>query len=86
MTSPTVSYIAIVAAVLVLRRELAGLSQTEVATCCGVKQSQWSKIERGASVVSCEQLTRVASVLKTTPGAIAAHSDPSAAPAVYEAP
>lgn len=69
------SYALIVGRVLALQRALLGKNQSELADAAGVVQSAWSKIERGRTVASCEQLHRVATLLCTSPGGLLVVAD-----------
>ena len=72
---PVTNYSAIVGRVLVWLRELDGKNQAAVATDVGVTQATWSRIERGESGLTVEQLASAAEVLNTTPGSILGKAD-----------
>lgn len=64
------SYPAILGRVLEHKRKGKNLDQKDVADHLGLTQSAWSKIERGQSGISMEQLLRVSQLLKTQPHSI----------------
>ena len=69
------TYQAIVGEVIVLRRKDLGLNQADLAKKIGVSQSAWSRVEKGLSNLTVEQLTKVASVLGVAPNQIIAEAD-----------
>ena len=75
---PATTYAVIVGQVLAVRRQHADIDQAAMAAGVGLSQSTWSRIERGASALSIEQLAAAARVLGTTPGALLGHADKTA--------
>lgn len=69
------SYPAIIGRILEYLRKEAGLDQDVIAKRLGLTQSAWSRIERGQSGISMEQLLRVSDVLGTEPHKIIADAD-----------
>ena len=61
---------AVLGAALVHLRTVKGMKQAELATAVGLSASTWSRIEKGESGLSIDQLRQVAKVLGTTPGDI----------------
>jgi transcriptional regulator with XRE-family HTH domain len=72
---PTTTYIAITGALIARLRREAGLQQTALGATAGVNQSSWSKIERGATVITLEHLAMLGSTLGVEPGAILTQVD-----------
>lgn len=64
------TYAAIVGVVLTGLREREGLTQETLGAYVGVSQATWSKIERGTSGCSIEQLHRAATRLFCSAGAV----------------
>lgn len=75
---PATTYPAVVGQVLARLRSTAGLEQAELAGHVGVSQSTWSRIERGASAFTIEQLALVAKSLGTEPSIILRQADRAA--------
>ncbi len=73
------TYAAVVGRILAGCRETLGLEQAEVARGVGVSQSTWSRIERGESALTVDQLARATIALATTPAWILAKADEAAA-------
>ncbi len=73
------TYAAVVGRILAGSRETRGLEQAEVARGVGVSQSTWSRIERGESALTVDQLARATAALATTPAQILAEADEAAA-------
>lgn len=73
--TPTTTYPAIVGQVLAKHRGDRNLTQTQLAQALGMKQSAWSKIERGATPLTIEHLAQAADVLEVSPGQILAETD-----------
>ncbi len=69
------SYPAIVGKIIENRRKAKNLRQAELAEKLGVTQSSWSRIERGQSGLSMEQLLKVSDILGTSPHEILADAD-----------
>lgn len=69
------SYPAILGRILEHLRKDAGYDQGELADKLGLTQSAWSRIERGQSGLSMEQLVKVSNVLNTKPHNIIADAD-----------
>ena len=61
---------AVVGAVLVTLRTAREMKQAELAAAIGLGASTWSRIEKGESGLSLDQLRQVAKVLGVTPGGI----------------
>lgn len=72
---PETSYPAVIGRVLEYMRKEAGFDQKVIAERLGLTQSAWSRIERGQSGISMEQLLRVSSVLGKEPHEIVADAD-----------
>ena len=64
------TYAAILGAVLGQIRTAAGLKQSDLAESVGVGPSTWSRIEKGESSLSTDQLKLAADALKTSPSEI----------------
>jgi transcriptional regulator with XRE-family HTH domain len=64
------TYAAIVGAVLGQIRSAAGLKQSDLAEAVGVGPSTWSRIEKGESSLSTDQLKLAADALKMPPSRI----------------
>lgn len=69
------SYPAILGRVLEHLRKEKGLDQADVSACLGLTQSAWSRIERGQSGISMEQLVKVGELLLKKPHEILADTD-----------
>jgi transcriptional regulator with XRE-family HTH domain len=70
VTKHFATYPGIVGQILAKKRQLASLEQAELAAKIGLTQSSWSKIERGDTAISIEQLKNAARILGTTPSDI----------------
>lgn len=57
---PATTYPAIIGRILVSRRKLIGIGQDELAESIGITQSTLSRVERGESALTVEQLARAA--------------------------
>jgi len=68
--SPETTYQAVIGRVIVRIRKDLSVEQAELATAVGVNQSTWSRIERGESSMSVEQLIIAAEYLKIKPSAV----------------
>ena len=75
---PATTYPAVVGRVLVEDRQKMSLEQTDIATRVGVSQSTWSRIERGESALTIDQLAKAASALDTSPNEILRRADHAA--------
>lgn len=64
---PATTYPEVLGAVLRHLRKANRLEQQPIAEATGVTQSTWSRIERGESGITVDQLARAASVLRTRP-------------------
>ena len=73
------TYPAIVGQVLVNERKARVLDQAAMAKAVGVTQSTWSRVERGESALTLDQLAKAAAVLQKRPGAILADADKATA-------
>lgn len=60
---PATTYPAIVGCLLANSRKRKGLDQAKVAAAMGLSQASWSRIERGETALSVDQLHRAAEVL-----------------------
>jgi transcriptional regulator with XRE-family HTH domain len=69
-TKTVTTYGAILGAVLAQLRATAGLKQIDLAGAVGIGASTWSRIEKGESALSTDQLKLAADVLKLPPGRI----------------
>lgn len=72
---PETTYQAIVGRVLVRIRKEIGVEQGALAKAVGVNQSTWSRIERGESTLSVEQLFLAASFLRINPSVVILESE-----------
>lgn len=73
--NPETTYPAIVGRVLASTREVFPLEQSELAARLGINQSTWSRIERGETALTVEQLAKAATALGTTAGRILIDAD-----------
>lgn len=73
------TYPAVVGRILAMLREKHGMEQSDVADRVGLSQSTWSRIERGESAFTMEQLATVSSVFGTSPGHILRRADEAVA-------
>ena len=73
--SPETTYQAIVGSVLVGIRKEHGVEQSALAKAVGVNQSTWSRIERGESALSIEQLFLAANHLQIKPSIVIRNSE-----------
>ncbi len=64
------TYSAVVGQVLAVERENAGFNQGVFAGQMGISQATWSRIEKGNSGLSIEQLAHAARLLKRSPSEI----------------
>lgn len=69
------SYPAIIGRILEHLRKDKGLDQADLAERLDLTQSAWSRIERGQSGLSLEQLVRASEILKTKPHQIISDAD-----------
>ncbi len=76
---PGTTYPAIVGQILVSYRETSPFEQAQLAQAVELSQSTWSRIERGESALTVEQLAKAAAALNTTAGEILAEADRAAA-------
>lgn len=67
---PVTTYGAIVGAVLAQIRAASNLTQGDLAQAVGIGPSTWSRIEKGESSLSVDQLKLAADMLKTSPSHI----------------
>jgi len=65
--------------ILAMRREELALEQTDIAKNVGVSQSTWSRIERGESAFTVDQLGKAARALGASPGQLLQQADDAAA-------
>ena len=72
---PATTYPAIVGRVLAETRKRSGIQQAQLAEALGVNQPAWSKIERGTTPITVEQLAIAAKVLHTTPASLLQRAD-----------
>lgn len=75
---PETSYATIIGRLIYSAREAQGVDQATLAHKVGVGQSTWSRIERGESGFSVEQLRLAAEALKISPGHILSEADRAA--------
>ena len=73
--SPETTYQAIVGSVLVGIRKEHDVEQSALAKAVGVNQSTWSRIERGESALSIEQLFLAANHLQIKPSIVIHNSE-----------
>ncbi len=71
----TTTYPALVGRLISESRRARNLKQEQLAEFVGVNQPAWSKIERGESVLTIEQLAMIAPALGQTPGSLLAQAD-----------
>lgn len=64
------TFAAVIGAILAKIRDEKGLTQADVATALGLTTSTWSRIEKGESTLSAEQLWQAANRLGVSPGSI----------------
>lgn len=69
------TYQAIVGEIIVQRRKERGLNQEDLAQKVGMSQSAWSRVEKGESNLSLEQLAKVSTALKIKPHDLIAEAD-----------
>lgn len=69
------TYQAIVGEVIALHRKEHGLNQFELAKRLGMSQSAWSRVEKGLSNLTLEQLSKVSRVLGLLPNEIISKAD-----------
>ncbi len=72
---PATTYPAIVGRILVDLRKRAGIGQDVVAGAMGITQSTLSRVERGESALTVEQLARAAKSLGESAGSILSMAD-----------
>lgn len=72
---PTTTYPAILGRVVTEIRKHRGLGQAELAVGLGITQSGLSRIERGDTAPTVEQVSGLAKALGLTPGALLTHAD-----------
>lgn len=73
--APETSYPAILGRIIVQEREKRVLAQSTLAREVGIGQSTWSRIERGESAFTIEQLNFAANALKVSPGYLITKAD-----------
>ena len=71
----TTTYPAIVGRLLAETRRANNLSQGEVAAMVGLSQAAWSKIERGETAATVEQIAVAADAFRLTPGQLLQQAD-----------
>lgn len=69
------TYSAVIGTVIAKSREAAGISQVDLATTVGIGQPAWSRIEKGESVLTIDQLARAAKALTTSPSELVHMAD-----------
>lgn len=72
---PATTFPAIIGRLLVAQRERLGLDQSDIAEAVGVTQPTWSRIERGESAISVDQLRRACNRLGVVPGQLLNQAD-----------
>lgn len=76
MSSTTATtYQTIIGGIIAQQRKLVGLSQGELADKMEISQSAWSRVEKGLTNLSIEQLVKVANVLNTQPHVLVKMAD-----------
>lgn len=65
--TPATTYAAIVGAAIVQLRERHGTTQADCAAAMNLAPSTWSRIERGTSALTVEQLARFAAYVRCAP-------------------
>lgn len=73
--SPETTYLAIVGSVFVRLRKELGIEQAALAKAVGLNQSTWSRIERGESSLSIDQLFLAADCLRIKPSIVIQESE-----------
>ena len=68
--TPAIRYGAIVGRTIAARRSAVAIDQAQLAAAVGVNQSTWSRIERGQSALTVDQLRIAAAALKVTPASL----------------
>lgn len=71
----TTSYSSILGQMIAQARNERSLSQEQLASSLGITQTAWSRIERGVTSITAEQLRRVANVLQCKPYEIVHKAD-----------
>ena len=71
----TTTYPAIVGKVIGELRRQRGLTQADLAAAVGLRQPAWSKVERGETAATVEQLAIVAERLEVAPAGILVQAD-----------
>ncbi len=73
--TPAVTYAAIVGAAIVHLRERHGTTQADCAAAMNLAPSTWSRIERGTSALTVEQLARFAAYVRCGPSDVLTLAD-----------
>ena len=76
---PVATYSGVLGAVLARHRDARGLTQGQLAEAVGLSQSAWSRVENGATSMTADQLALAAAALRSSPGALVADADATAA-------
>ena len=72
------SYSSILGQMIVQTRTQRALNQAEIASALGITQTAWSRIERGTTSITAEQLRNVAKLLECEPFEIMREADAAA--------
>lgn len=75
MMQPGSTYSAVIGAVITKIRETNNISQAELAAEVGIGQPAWSRIEKGESVLTIDQLARAANRLNSSPSELIEMAD-----------
>lgn len=75
MLQPGSTYSAVVGAVIANQREILDVSQAQLAEAVGIGQPAWSRIEKGESALTIDQLARAASKLNSSPSELLLMAD-----------
>lgn len=73
--TPATTFPAIIGRLLAVQRDRLNLDQATVAAAVGVTQPTWSRIERGESAISVDQLRRACNRLGLVPGQLLNQAD-----------
>ncbi|WP_420389355.1 helix-turn-helix domain-containing protein [Marinobacter sp.] len=73
------TYAAVVGAVIAKLRADKGIGQADLASAVGLGQPAWSRIEKGGSALTVDQLARAARALKLSPSDIVSMADKTVA-------
>lgn len=75
MQQQTTTYPAVVGGLIAQLRKSRGIAQADLAACAGLNQPAWSKIERGLTAITVEQLALISQALDQSPGELLLEAD-----------